>query len=117
MSGGGTRAKCPSPPHRPTILHARCRIRDPEPLARSAPQEDNRPPISAGTADMIITDNGLRLQRTGNRWRCVEYPAITMDAGGRFRIDGREGEFDSIQDAIDAMMKGPTDPSPDAEAP
>ena len=66
---------------------------------------------------MIITDNGLRLQRTGNHWRCVEYPAITMDAGGRFRIDGREGEFDSIQDAIDAMMKGPTDPSPDAEAP
>ena len=59
---------------------------------------------------MIITENGLRLQRTGNHWRCVEYPAITMDAGGRFRIDGREGEFDSIRDAINVLMDNPPEP-------
>ena len=52
---------------------------------------------------MILTENGFRFQRTGDCWRCVEHPAITMDAGGRFRVEGHEGDFDRIQDAVSAL--------------
>lgn len=66
---------------------------------------------------MILTESGFRFQRTGDRWRCVEHPAITMLTNGRFQVDGHDAEFDTIQEAFNAMMKGPPESSPDAGAP
>lgn len=38
---------------------------------------------------MILTEYGLRFAKDGDHWRCVEYPALLMLWGERYRVGGR----------------------------
>jgi hypothetical protein len=43
---------------------------------------------------MILTEHGVHFRHEGDRWRCVEYPALTMRSGYCYEVEGRE--FDSL---------------------
>jgi len=47
---------------------------------------------------VIPTEQGLHFRKDGDRWRCVEWPGLTMLPGDRYEVDGRE--FDSLTKAL-----------------
>ena len=47
---------------------------------------------------MILTELGPHFIRDGGRWRCVEWPGLTMLPGDRYEVDGRE--FDPLAEPL-----------------
>jgi len=47
---------------------------------------------------MILTELGLHFAKEGDRWRCVEWPGLTMLPGDRYEVDGRD--FNSLAEAL-----------------
>ena len=47
---------------------------------------------------MILTEFALHFAKEGDRWRCVEWPGLTMLPGDRYEVDVRE--FDSLAEAL-----------------
>jgi len=46
----------------------------------------------------LCAEYGLHFRKDGDRWRCVEWPALTMLLGERYEVDGQR--FNSLAGAI-----------------
>jgi hypothetical protein len=47
---------------------------------------------------MILTETGLHFRCDGDRWRCVEYPALVMLPGSGYEVAGQQ--FDMLAAAV-----------------
>ena len=47
---------------------------------------------------ILIAEHGLHFRREGDRWRCVEHPALELLPGGVYLIGDRR--FPDVADAL-----------------
>jgi len=52
---------------------------------------------------MVLTEPDIHFVKNGDRWRCVEWPGLTMLPGERYEVEARE--FDSLAEAL-AQLTG-----------
>jgi hypothetical protein len=53
---------------------------------------------------MLVTEHGLRFEKDGQRWRCVDHRGLHMSKSGVFELDGDRRTFATVYEALEAVQ-------------